>query len=232
MQQTPVPVPQPQHHLPASPQAMRPAPYQQPMYPQSYAQAYGQSPAPTHLQSVHNPHLNTYHQMSAPVARPPMQQTPSNGPPHTNMYNPPRPPEVYTLPDNVNEVLAPELRQQFQHDDSGRVLFFTAPPFDRSHKGISPASAGLGHSARYLAGRKEWLAERDLKRKARDEKAATLTHKRASLESDRAMDEELVAQAVGAMGNWFGQFDSDTKQWEKEAGLTGWRAQVKDAETT
>jgi chromatin structure-remodeling complex subunit RSC1/2 len=157
-----------------------------------------------------------------------MQQTPSNGPTQANMYNPPRPPEVYTLPDNVNEVLVPDLRHQFQHDNSGRVLFFTAPPFDRSHKGLSPASAGLGHSARYLAGRSEWLAERDLKRKARDEKVATPTQKRAILDSDRLMEQEIATQAVGAMDSWFGRFDSDTKQWEKEAGLNGWRTQIKD----
>ena len=161
-----------------------------------------------------------------------MHQNPSNGPPHANMYNPPRPPEVYTLPDNVNEVLAPEIRQQFQHDDSGRVLFFTAPPFDRAHKGVSPSSAGLGHSARYLAGRNEWLAERDLKRKARDDDAAVLAKRRGSMDVDRGMDEELVVHAVGAMDSWFDRFDTDTKQWERKAGLTGWRAQVKDGERT
>ncbi|KAH8179521.1 bromodomain-containing protein [Sarocladium implicatum] len=230
MQQTPVPVPQPQHHLVASPQAMRPAPYQQAMYPQSYAQAYGQSPAPHH-QSVHNPHVNTYHQLSAPVARPPMQQNPSNGPPQANMYNPPRPPEVYTLPDTVNDVLDPAIRQQFQHDDSGRVLFFTTPPIDRPQNGVSPSSAGLGHSARYLAGRSAWLAERELKRKARNEEAAVHTQKRASVDMEREMDDEMAAQAMGAMGHWLKRFDSDTKQWEKEAGLDGWQRQPKDGET-
>ena len=52
------------------------------------------------------------------------------------------------------------------------------------------------------------------------------------MENDRGMDNELVVQAVGAMGNWFSRFDSDTKQWEKEAGLSGWRAPLKDVETT
>jgi chromatin structure-remodeling complex subunit RSC1/2 len=148
------------------------------------------------------------------------------------MYNPPRPPEVYTLPDNVNDVLAPELRKHFQHDDSGRVLFFTTPPLDRSHNGISPASAGLGHSARYLAGRSEWLAERDLKRKARDERAAAHTQKRASLDADRVLDGELVTHAVDAMGSWLERFESDTQQWEKKAGLSGWRTHATDAKTS
>ena len=147
------------------------------------------------------------------------------------MYNPPRPPEVYTLPDTVNEVLDTTIRQQFQHDESGRLLFFTTPPIDRPQNGVSPSSTGLGHSARYLAGRSEWLAERELKRKARDEDAAVHAQKRGSMDVEREMDDELAAQAVGAMGNWLKRFDSDTKQWEKEAGLTGWRTPLKDGET-
>lgn len=55
--------------------------------------------------------------------------------PHANIYNPPRPPEVYTLPENVNESIAREMREGFQHDSAGRILFFTAPPLDRATAG-------------------------------------------------------------------------------------------------
>ena len=143
-----------------------------------------------------------------------------------NVYNPPRPPEVYTLPDNVNEVLPPEIRENFQQDAVGRVLFFTAPPLDRSHKGMAPPSADLGHSIKYLAGRQQWLAERERKRKERDEEVtAAKSAKRKLGDEVRSQDAAhmLVPQAIGAMDKWFQRFDQDTEQWIQTAGLAGWR---------
>jgi chromatin structure-remodeling complex subunit RSC1/2 len=145
--------------------------------------------------------------------------------PHGNAYNPPRPPEVYTLPDNLNDALPPDIRHGFQHDEAGRVLFFTAPPLERPHKGLSATSAGLGHSVKYLAGREEWLASRERKRKERDERETLSSHKRsASAEAEtEASIGDFVNQAVGAMDRWFERFDQDTRQWEKDTGLAGWR---------
>jgi chromatin structure-remodeling complex subunit RSC1/2 len=146
-----------------------------------------------------------------------------------NAYNPPRPPEVYALPDNINDTLPKELRQTFQHDSAGRVLFFTAPPLERSHKGISHESAGLGHSVKYLAGRKEWLAEREKKRKERDENIGDISQKR--LEKDVAdayqAKKEIVAQASDAMAKWLEKYDDDTQKWTDQAGLEGWRERTK-----
>jgi chromatin structure-remodeling complex subunit RSC1/2 len=144
--------------------------------------------------------------------------------PHANAYNPPRPPEVYTLPDNINEAFAPEVRKSFQHDDAGRILFFTAPPLERPHKGISSSSAGLGHSVKYLAGRKEWLAEREKKRKERDETGAQALSKKPAADAQDSAANGFVAQAIDAMDQWFQHFDQDTQKWEKETGLEGWRA--------
>jgi chromatin structure-remodeling complex subunit RSC1/2 len=149
-----------------------------------------------------------------------------------NMYNPPRPPEVYTLPDPINEALPAQVRDNVQHDKSGRVLFFTAPPLDRANSGVSSESAALGHSARYLAGRKEWLAERDRKRKERDEKLNAEGAKRSTQEQsalDKETEETAVAvtvQAATAMRSWLQHFDQDTQQWTKDAGLEGWRESV------
>ena len=142
------------------------------------------------------------------------------------MYNPPRPPEVYTLTDAVNETLPLEIRQTFQHDSNGRVLFFTVPPLNRNHKGVSPDSAHLGHSVKYLAGRKEWLAERDRKRKERDE-SVNKSPKRAAIELAASKEKaaEILAQAVSAVDHWFQQFDEDTEQWKAHTGLEGWTRQ-------
>lgn len=232
LQQTPVPVPQQPQHVSASPQSLRVAPhYQAPGYPQPYAPAYAQSPA-AHLQTMHNPLANNYHQMSAPPSgRSGAQAISNSGLQPVTMYNPPRPPEVYTLPENVNEALAPELRRQFQHDDEGHVLFFTVPPLDHLHKGISTASCSLGHSARYLAGREEWLAERDAKRKARQDSPHDLARKRQSSDvRNNEIGTHLADQASVAMGSWLDRLAGETKTWRTESGLDGWGSQVKKGE--
>ncbi|KAI9150172.1 Chromatin structure-remodeling complex subunit RSC1 [Paramyrothecium foliicola] len=245
--QTPVPIPHPPQHV-IPPQApLQTIPYQpppqpqhqpqhqhqhqfqhqpqQPRYPQSYAPSFPQSPAPMH-QPMGNPLVATYAPGPvSPVAnRNQMAQPQGVNMPHANAYNPPRPPEVYTLPDNLNEAFPPEVRRSFQHDEAGRILFFTAPPLERANKGVSSSSAGLGHSIKYLAGRKEWLAERERKRKERDEKDGEATSKRSNGDNHgNAAARAVVSQAVEAMDQWFQHFDQDTQRWEKDAGLEGWR---------
>ena len=63
--------------------------------------------------------------------------------------NPPRPIEVYRLPDSANAAIPPDIREQFQRDDEGHVLFFTTPPVDV----LPPVGEGsaIGHTAKYLA---------------------------------------------------------------------------------
>lgn len=87
-------------------------------------------------------------------------------------YNPPQPPQVYTLPDTLDASIPDDVREQFQRDAQGRVLFFTTPPVYRPHTGLSEEHAGLGHSVRFLADRKAAEAERLRKRKERDEELA------------------------------------------------------------
>lgn len=151
----------------------------------------------------------------------PVQNTPGGG----NMYNPPRPPEVYTLPDAVNDAMPLELRQNFQRDENGRILFFTAPPLDRRDDGMSSTSSGLGHSAKYLAGRNEWLAEREKKRKERDASRAEERRKRASPTPEPILDPEPLApsEAGHLIEACFKDFDQDTLQWHRDTGLGGSR---------
>lgn len=236
--QTPVPIPHPPHLGTPAPQVagVRPMQYQQHPhqlppagYAQNYAQGYAQSPVPQMHQQAQmaSPMGPAYGQVPAAavtaVARPPMP-TPGSSMPPGNMYNPPRPPEVYTLPDNLNDVFPEEVRKSFQHDNYGRILFFTAPPLDRVYKGVSKDSAGLGHSIKYLAGKKQWLADREKKRKDRDENAALEAQKRIELEAAAAKEakEEVVAQASSAMSKWLEDLEKDTHRWKKDAGLDGW----------
>ena len=60
-----------------------------------------------------------------------------------------RPDEVFRLPENANMAIPADVRNQFQQDDQGHVLFFTAPPLDTLPP-TKPGSA-VGHTARYLA---------------------------------------------------------------------------------
>ncbi|KAL8951688.1 MAG: hypothetical protein Q9222_002368 [Ikaeria aurantiellina] len=60
-----------------------------------------------------------------------------------------RPHEVFRLSEQANAQIPEEVRQQYQQDEYGNVLFFTAPPVDV----LPPTKEGsaLGHTARYLA---------------------------------------------------------------------------------
>jgi len=141
--------------------------------------------------------------------------------PHAgNAYNPPRPPEVYTLPDATNEAFPAEVRQQFKCDEAGRILFFSAPPLVRASGALSPSTANLGHSAKYLLGRGAWLAEREKKRKLRDQASEGRASKRSSPDAGMAdVEDELASQASKAVLNWVGGFEQATAQWRKAAGL-------------
>jgi chromatin structure-remodeling complex subunit RSC1/2 len=160
-----------------------------------------------------------------------MAPTPGNAMPQANAYNPPRPIEVYTLPDPVNDSIPDDIRNRYHRDDAGRVLFFTAPPLNRPHIGISPESQGLGHSVRYLAGREEWLAEREKKRKERDEKKAAEAHKRIEMEEQQKAQEQktIVAHASEVLAGWFRKYDQETAQWRDQLLLDDWDQSMKAA---
>ncbi|KAM6484921.1 hypothetical protein HDV62DRAFT_274850 [Trichoderma sp. SZMC 28011] len=225
--QTPVPIPHPPQQTPPSHMPMRtmqyqqyqPQPHQQPAYMQNY-NGYAPSPQmPMHHQPVPSPRPTGYMQgHTAAVPRPPGMGTPGVAQPHANMYNPPRPPEVYTLPDNMNEYLPEAVRREFQHDEAGRVLFFSAAPLDRSCNGLSPLSSGLGHSAKYLAGRSKWLAEREKKRKDRDELLSGLREKlrRTELQPDES---PAISQAAHSMELYFQHLGQDTERLKEDVGL-------------
>lgn len=123
---------------------------------------------------------------------------------NNNAYNPPRVPEVYTLPDNINTAIPPELRHRYHCDNQGRILFFTAPPLKRPESGVAPEYAGLGHSVRFLNGLQAFREERQRKRKERDEKVANEARKREA--RDAADKEQSTRDLSDAAGNALGEF--------------------------
>lgn len=203
IQQTPVPLP-PVHQY-SSPAPNRPVhiqPGNQATFVQGYpstAPAYQQMPAGYNA-GQHN------------------QRAPQSGH-HGNAYNPPRPPEVYTLPDMLNEALPESLRDGFQHDTNGRVLFFVAPPLDRPSNGLAETTKGLGHSAKYLAGRADWRNSRVEKRKARDENIRVSKRHSSNSPIPDYHPTDLQPRALDAISSWFGQMEQDTSAWKKSVGL-------------
>jgi chromatin structure-remodeling complex subunit RSC1/2 len=128
----------------------------------------------------------------------------------------------------MNERIPLETREQFQRDEMGRVLFFTQPPLDREHRGVSNESAGLGHSVRYLADRAREIDDRRAKRKARDE--LRKEEERKKLEIDEEAQEKAKKELLNAAGdvliNWVAKMNRDNEVLLKQ--YEGWS--TKDAE--
>ncbi|KAL6721153.1 hypothetical protein ACLMJK_000253 [Lecanora helva] len=72
--------------------------------------------------------------------------------------------EVWHLPENANLAIPEEIRNQFQQDAQGHVLFWTAPPVETMAP-VKPGSA-IGHTARYLADKIRTKKASQEKRKA------------------------------------------------------------------
>ena len=102
-------------------------------------------------------------------------------------YRDPPPIEVYVLPDQANLSIPSEVREMYQRDEQGRVLFFTAPPVAVEDKSLP------GHSVRYLAekARRQAAQSQDRQKRKLEEQQGERAAKRARLEL-----EESTAGAV------------------------------------
>ena len=119
----------PSSQLPQYPQqSVSPAPAPNAQYPHPTPNSLNQPP-------------NRYDTPQSRYAPPQRSQAPDTG--H------PRPDEVFRLPEAANLAIPEEVRKEFQQDEYGNVLFFTAPPVDTLAP-VKPGSA-VGHTARYLA---------------------------------------------------------------------------------
>ncbi|OIW26392.1 hypothetical protein CONLIGDRAFT_470716 [Coniochaeta ligniaria NRRL 30616] len=154
---------------------------------------------------------------------------------NNNRYEVPRSQEVYRLMDPHLEAAIPDqVREQFQRDDEGRLLWFTAAGRDRSAlRGVAPEYAGLGHSISHLANIGDVREERRRKRKERDEALAREEEARKRVagaggsrerteEEARVREEERRNKLVeGALLGLARQIDRGTKVVEEDLG--GWR---------
>jgi chromatin structure-remodeling complex subunit RSC1/2 len=138
------------------------------------------------------------------------QQPPSTIPPNPTQYPPrpttagnyrdPPPIEVYTLPDQANLSIPAEVREQYQRDEFGRVLFFTTPPVSVAANTVSGTTV-RGHSVRYLAAkarREEELAQRR-KQHALEKQHEARAAKKAKLEQDKQTELDIEAMKIRAL---------------------------------
>jgi len=186
---------------------------------------------PAHIAPTFDQHHRPVH--PAPPAmtpsRPQMAPAPNVAPlppppPQANsahVYNVPRAPEVYTLADPIDAAIPADVREQFQRDDQGRVLFFTAPPLHRPHNGVAEQYAGLGHSVRHLSSIKQLREERARKRKERDEAEA--------LEREKAAAAANNNKKIALMEDANGEEEKENQQQQVkslEDFLLGWAAEM------
>lgn len=122
--------------------------------------------------------------------QPYLQQMPPN-------YKAPQAVEVYVMADHANNSIPPEIREQFQRDEKGRVLFFTAPPLNVEQP-LTKDGRALGHSARYLAAKAKKEALKASKRKA-DE--ANMAGHDAAAKKAKADEEQKYKTAVEDLGS-------------------------------
>ncbi|KAL2194527.1 hypothetical protein P885DRAFT_42786 [Corynascus similis CBS 632.67] len=250
--------PQMTMHVPQHPgmAQMQPSPH----YPhQAYPPQYGVQPqvAPQQMQYQTPAHITpTFDQHHRSVHPAPQAMTPSRQPmaapapsmaahpqPNTgHVYNVPRAPEVYTLADHVDAAIPADVREQFQRDEQGRVLFFTAPPLNRPAHGVAEQHAALGHSVRHLASISELRAERARKRKERDEALAREREANKKLaahrerQTQRQVEEEQKNQAEkleNFLIAWAAEIDRGTNVIDEAlGGIENWNRigrEVRDA---
>lgn len=179
--------------------------------PISHPHQYTQQGSSSYSQPHHNPanpsqpdHYSTPARRYAPAAS---QHAPGSNLPAQRL------PEVGHLPENANLAIPEEIRNQFQQDEHGHVLWFTSPPVDTLPPS-KPRSA-VGHTARYLANKIRAKKAAQEKRKAEDlpedeEERAQRAIKKAKQGVDGDLEQQIKDLTVKAIWKWNGQMQADT----------------------
>lgn len=118
-----------------------PAPVQYSQYASHSASNYSQT---QHHGSASSSYRSTQYDSKYPPVPQPYRATTTIGATENSV----RPHEIFRLSEQANAQIPEEVRQLYQQDEHGNVLFFTAPPVDV----LPPTNEGsaVGHSARYL----------------------------------------------------------------------------------
>lgn len=196
-------------------------------------QQQNMSPAPLARQSsLQQP--SGYGSAHTPSAHPPRAPLPDSTryPPNTSYtsnqnHKAPNPIEVYHLNDSANAQIPHDIRAQFQCDDQGRILWFTAPPQNTVSAAQEEARNLGGHSVKYLAAktRRDKLIGEKRKREAEtmgeDQECRA---KAVKLDQDKAEKQwqELTQKAMTMIeGNMLERCEADYRdiygdRWREE----------------
>lgn len=133
------------------------------------------------------------------------------------------------MSDHANASIPPEIREQFQRDEQGRILFFTAPPANDEAL-VAKEGRALGHSAKYLAAKAKREAARAAKRKA-DEAGAKdreEAQKKARADAEQKLADEIADVRAKALHALEDQLASATRaEFEMLMGKSGDEALAK-----
>lgn len=119
---------------------------------------------------------------------------------------------MYHLSDSANASIPEDIREQFQRDDQGHVLFFTAPPLDV----LPPTKPGpaLGHTARYLAEklRRKVALKEQRKAEGLPENEESLKKKPRHGDADPSLIAQVGEMRDKAIGIWVKQMEQSTEK--------------------
>lgn len=187
----------------------------------------------SHLSNVSlpNQHPSRYDQHSTP--QPPLRQSYGAAGLSTSNIGGSKANDIWMLSEHANAAIPPEIREEFQCDEKGHVLFFTTPPVDTTQPPKS--GAPIGHTAKYLANKlRQKIAIRE-KRKAAglpeegedpdslpvSKKVKTSTLK---VETSEEFHQEVITLRQKALDVWIKQMDTGTETIYKAAYGEEWKA--------
>ncbi|MCJ1471601.1 hypothetical protein MMC13_000241 [Lambiella insularis] len=176
---------------------------QTPSYtPQTHTSSFTQPPTQSHMDHYNAPQ-NRYTQQPSSARLGPL--------PGTNPVAQ-RTNEVYILPDQANAAIPEDIREQFQRDDEGHVLFFNKPPLDV----LPPAKKGgvEGHSVKYVAAklRRKLLLKQKRKADAAELQEAEAQSKKQKLDEGIQIAEDLESLERKAILAFVKQMDEGTDE--------------------
>lgn len=120
--------------------------------------------------------------------------------------------EVWRLSDSANATIPDDIRQRFQRDEQGHVLFFTTPPLDV----LPPTREGgvEGHTLKYRAAKLKQKLEAKMKRKAdvAELQETEAQSKKRKLDEGIQIAEDLEALEKKAILAFVKQMDEGTDE--------------------
>ncbi|KAH7369930.1 hypothetical protein BKA65DRAFT_8698 [Rhexocercosporidium sp. MPI-PUGE-AT-0058] len=184
--------------------------------------SYQHNSASTPITQQPNPLANYNNYQGSSTAPRPAAPVSNMHTPHA-VYHPPRPIEVYTLPEMAHSAIPADIRAQFHHDEYGRVIFYTTPPLDVNP--IPQDKQNLGHSLKYLADKARRKEEDDTKRKARTAELETAAGERLKRmkTSVEGRFNWIVAQKLDALSRWNLDMENGTDEMYKQLHGDNWK---------